>query len=328
MDNLASLQWHITHRCGNRCSHCYIKNYEQEEVDLTTAKKILADFRNFSLALNAESVLAISGGDPLLSGNFWKILKKAKTFCKRVVVLGNPELLTPQNIQRLKRNQIDEYQLSLDGMQITHDLIRYKGSFKKTSKAIVDLLAAGIEVSVMSTVSARNYQDMISVMKHVYSLGGKYWTFSRWIPSHGDCGIAPKEYKKFLSDILSAHDEFNGVREFTTKDPLYAALLDRKDSSEKFIEGGCSLGCSRLVMLPDSTIMACRRHPDSSLGKWDGPGSFLDKFLFHEKMSRYRDIEKIEGCKDCRFLYNCRGCRAASFASAGKVFAKDPQCWL
>ena len=324
------LQWHITNRCENRCKHCYITDYNQPDVDWKTSQLILQDFSECCEKLEVEPHLVITGGDPILHPRFWDILSLARENCKWVGILGNPEKLDDRTIAKLKKIGIDRYQLSLDGMETTHDSIRLPGSFQSTTKAISRLSQAGISVSVMSTVSFFNYQEMINVMQLSYQLGAKHWSFARWTPQNGDCGILPNEFVSFLRKIETAHKLFEkkGV-EPQNKESLLI-LIRRKSCNigrqDLKIQGGCGIGTSTLTILPDNTVMACRRHSGSVLEKWTPQRGFLSIFLKNSKLKDYRRIDKIEGCKDCQYLYYCRGCRAAAYASTGNHFGKDPQC--
>jgi len=50
----------------------------------------------------------------------------------KIAILGNPFHLTLENCQRMYVCGVRKYQLSLDGLEETHDRIRMKGSYKET----------------------------------------------------------------------------------------------------------------------------------------------------------------------------------------------------
>ena len=340
MNELANkfvFQWHITNRCSNRCRHCYIDKFGKNDVDIKTVNVILNDMRDCADRLEAKSYISFTGGDPLMHPNIWEILKKAKEMDFEISMLGNPEFLDETNIKKLIDVGIFRYQLSFDGMEKTHDENRSKGSFCRTTNALSLAVKLGLPVVAMSTISSINYLEMPDVMKHVYKTGGERWTFARFIPDFGDCGISPKNFEAFLRLIVKEHAPFEKEssghlfpqgKTMPKKEPLISPIISKIEGSEEKILGGCGLGTSLLVVLPDNTIMACRRHRGSVLGKWKKSGDILNFFLFSPKMNEYRNIKQIENCKDCGFLNQCRGCRAAAFASCGDSFGKDPQCFL
>ncbi|MDO8565704.1 MAG: radical SAM protein [Candidatus Moranbacteria bacterium] len=321
-------QWHITDFCGNRCEHCYINEFNKNRVSLVAAKNILADMKDCCVELDADMILSITGGDPLTHPEIWTILNEARTIAGKLAVLGNPELVNDKNIHKLKAAGINWYQLSLDGLEMTHDRIRSKGSFKRTIKGIKLLTATGIPVVINSTVSGTNYREMVDVMKLSHDLGASKWSFARWVPDSGTCGMSAVEYRKFLEKICTEQKAYNeDATGFVAGDSLMYPVISEPMNCDSIV-GGCALGSSVLCILPDNTVMACRRHKDSVLGKWQLGGDLLDFFLFNPKMEEYRQTEKIIGCSKCSFKSQCRGCRAVAFADSGNTLGRDPQCVL
>ena len=51
------------------------------------------------------------------------------------------------------------------------------------------------------------------------------------------------------------------------------------------------------------------------------------EIFFSDAMNQYRQIEKLEGSRDCELLFYCRGCHAVAAGTTGNFFDKDPQCW-
>ncbi|MFA5420130.1 MAG: radical SAM protein [Bacteroidales bacterium] len=116
--NRVYLQWHLTNRCLNRCTHCYQNNYNGVEVAIQEAIVIIEDLVDCCTAFEALPVVALTGGDPMLNNDFWKILsevrKQSPFAC--LSVLGNPEQLDAQTIQKLQPFQLHHFQLSVDGI--------------------------------------------------------------------------------------------------------------------------------------------------------------------------------------------------------------------
>lgn len=328
MKNSFYFQWHITDFCGNRCNHCYLHEFDRNMVSLPLARNIMSDMQDCCSVLDAEIVLSITGGDPLTHPRIWDILKEARVFVKKLAVLGNPELLNEKSVARLKEIGINWFQVSLDGMKETHDNIRSAGSFERTIKGIGLLKNANIPIVVNSTVSDLNYREMVDVMKFTCDLGVGKWSFARWVPESGTCGISAKEYRNFLNEIHREQESYtNSSKTFLSGDSLMNSAISKPLNCDSIV-GGCAIGGSVLCILPDNTVMACRRHKDSALGKWQEKGDFLNFFLFNPKMEEYREIDRIIGCGKCAYKFQCRGCRALAFVQSGNTFGKDPQCVL
>ncbi|UCD07644.1 MAG: 4Fe-4S cluster-binding domain-containing protein, partial [Candidatus Aenigmatarchaeota archaeon] len=72
------LQWHITERCNFRCKHCYIKG-SKKELSTRELFMILRQYidmiRIWELDKNKRAMkLSLSGGEPLLRKDFFKLL--------------------------------------------------------------------------------------------------------------------------------------------------------------------------------------------------------------------------------------------------------------
>ena len=101
----------------------------------------------------------ITGGDPILHRDFWKLAELLKEKGITWGILGNPFHLNDAVCQRLYDHGCRKYQLSLDGMEQMHDLFRKPGSFQTTLKAIDYIKNSGMWCAVMSTVSSMNMGD-------------------------------------------------------------------------------------------------------------------------------------------------------------------------
>lgn len=321
-------QFHITDMCGNKCLHCYVEGAKRINMNLDVILRIIDDIKSCCDHLGMIPMISITGGDPLLHPSIWEALEKANSIGGQLGILGNPELLDENIVKRLIAVGVKKYQVSLDGMRETHDKIRSPGSFDRTTAGIKLMSRVGLNVNVMSTVSNLNYREMVDVMKHSYASGATRWSFARYTPEVGDCGISSQEYHNFLQQVVIEHQSYTKMGKiFPMKEALMVPLVSEPKESCGVI-GGCALGSSMLCILPDASVMPCRRLRESVLGVWENQGDLLDYFLFHPKMDEYRDIKKIEGCGSCRFISQCRGCRAAALAATGKITGIDPQCFI
>jgi radical SAM/SPASM domain protein of ACGX system len=332
------LQWHVTNKCGQHCRHCYIYGKDgsvdiKSEPSRNDVRKVIDDLVFFSQAINCRPGLVITGGDPLLYPHLWYLLGYARKKKIGFSMLGNPFLLTPEICRRLFRLGCTRYQLSLDGLEKTHDELRQRGSFRATLRALPMIRRAGMTVSIMSTVSKMNYKEIPALIKLLADKKIYSYDFARYSPTHSDTeyNIEPAEYRKFLARIWGTYKKYKnkGVR-FHLKDHLWKPFLLEeglakfpKKRAKKAVDG-CHCGMTYLTLLPDGAVYACRRF-DSPVGRSPDEPFY---YIWHNvKINRYREVEKIEGCKDCELLYYCRGCPAVSYGTTGSFFSGDPQCW-
>lgn len=334
-----SFQWHITDTCDQRCKHCYIFSRRKEDLDEMSYENMLNTLdKCFEFCDHFDRIpyFFITGGDPILHPYFWDLLELLKEKDIGFSILGNPFHLTEKNCTRLKELGCDFYQLSLDGLEKTHDWFRKPGSFNKTLEVIPIIQNTGIDVNIMSTISGINKDELLDLIDCVVENNVDTFSFSRYCPGekNEDNGLDPFEYRDLLKSCKKKFKEYEN-QEVTTyfdkKDHLWTLLdFEEKDFvipdniDSDLIYSGCNCGNAHLTILPSGDIYACRRVKDSKVGNVL-EDSIIDVWL--GKMEEYREFTNFEKCNKCELLAWCRGCPAVSSASEKGFYAEDPQCW-
>ncbi|MCX6719737.1 MAG: radical SAM protein, partial [Candidatus Staskawiczbacteria bacterium] len=164
-----------------------MKNEEKggNSLSLKDCQKIADDFSFLLKKWSATGVISLTGGDPLLYPDFFELFEYLnKTMPKgiRIEILGNPELLDEQTVSRLARLNPYRYQVSVDGLEKTHDGIRHSGSFQSTLNALHLLKKHGIKTTVMFTVSNENIRELVPVIDLVAEKQVDFFDFSRFSP--------------------------------------------------------------------------------------------------------------------------------------------------
>lgn len=329
-----TLQWHITNNCDQRCRHCYIFNaneFDDKELSLEECYKVINNFAHFTNSINCDPAYILTGGDPLLYPHIWEVLKYISKNNYRFFILGNPFHLNEEVCQYLKKLGCKSYQLSLDGLEKTHDNMRKKGSFEETIKAIELLKKNGIRVHIMSTISKLNCLEIPELVKFLVKKEIDSFAFGRYCPQNSDVEtiFSPLEYKDFLQQMWEVYlENIDSKTKFSLKDHLWTLFLYEKGLFEKreedIIFEGCNCAISHMCLLPNGTVYACRRFesPVGNILK----SSFTNIFKSNN-MEYYRQYEKFEECSDCELLNYCRGCPAVAVSYNGNFYSKDPQCW-
>lgn len=338
MKKYFTYQWHITDSCDQRCKHCYIFSKENKnemyELNLDELSAILNNCIDMCERLDRSPYLSITGGDPLLHKNFWDFAKLLKEKNIPFNILGNPFHLDNDVCKKLHEYGCNKYQLSIDGVESTHDFIRKKGSFQCTLSKIPVLKNAGIKCAIMTTVSKTNIKEIPSIIDIVVENEADVFAFARYCPVNGeqDLLVSPEEYRNLLNDCWEKYNKFRESQtSFNLKDHLWTLFLYEKGLfkidetlDKETIYEGCACGIGHLTILSDGTVYACRRM-DSPIGN-ALTDSLYDVFL-SSKMDEYRKYEEFEKCSKCGLLRFCRGCPAVSFGAKGSMYAADPQCW-
>ncbi len=333
-----AVQWHITDTCDQRCKHCYIfsedGNKKISEMSFENIKKVLKNIKDMCKEMNKLPYLYITGGDPILHPNFWELLDLVKKDDIPFTILGNPFHLNDEVCKKLKFYGCDKYQLSIDGLEKTHDWFRKPGSFKTTLEKIDCINKAGIKSVVMTTVSGTNIEEIPQIIDLVVEKKVRIFAFARYCPTsqEKDVHINPEEYKELLNICWKKFMEYkDSYTKFNLKDHLWKLYLYENNLlniptnlKDNFIYDGCHCGRSHITILPNGDVFACRRM-ESKVGN-----AFEDELYniwTNQKMDYYRQYDKFEKCSKCELKFFCRGCPAVTYGITGNVYAPDPQCW-
>lgn len=114
--SLRYLELQITDRCNLRCKHCYIGETAPKELSIKQIIEILKEFEEMQ-----GLRLMITGGEPLLHSNFDALNDVLPGFLIRKVLFTNGLLLSKDLLRGLN---VDEIQISIDGLQKGHDSLR------------------------------------------------------------------------------------------------------------------------------------------------------------------------------------------------------------
>lgn len=148
--------------------------------------KVVENCENFCKAYNRIPYFYITGGDPIIHPDFWKLLALLKSKNIPFTLMGNPFHLDDNVCRMLKTCGCEKYQMSLDGIRETHDWFRKQGSFDITLEKIKCLNNTGIKSAIMSTVSKTNINEIPDIIDIVVKAKVKIFAFSRYVSTGGE----------------------------------------------------------------------------------------------------------------------------------------------
>lgn len=334
-----AFQWHITDECDQRCKHCYIFSGDScVQLSSMSWDEIVDTFHNcmdFCEVYDRSPHFYITGGDPILHPDFWKLTELLHRHNAPFTIMGNPFHLTQEICNRLAAAGCVKYQMSIDGLEKTHDWFRKPGSYAETLEKVPLINASGMRSVIMTTVSATNVEEVPGIIDAVVGAGVSVYAFARYCPTGGevDTSLTPERYRELL---VTCQEKFDAYRAagcatyFNKKDHLWT-LLDYEQgrwtppaNPTDAICGGCNCGNCHMTILPTGDVYACRRVSDSLVGN-----VHADRLadLWVTDLERYRDYAAFEKCSRCELLAWCRGCPAVVAGTSGSFYAADPQCW-
>jgi radical SAM protein with 4Fe4S-binding SPASM domain len=347
-----SLQWHITAKCDCHCKHCYMydspfyANEIKNELSLDQCKLIVDDLAQTVTRWGIKGFVAVTGGDPLLCDHLYGLLAYIKQYpMLDAGIMGNSYHVNEETAKQLKDYDVTFYQISLDGLEKTHDHLRQPGSFKDAIRAYRVLKECGVRPCCMYTVSKLNADEICDLIRFLTTkrLVGAFG-FDRLVPTGTgkelkESLLSAQEYRRLLLEIEDTYQEIlnreEGTRfELGHKDNLWNLAFSELGQLEPApelpagcdVHTGCLIGWQGMSVLADGTVLACRRLP-IAVGKLPEQ-NISEIWVESERLNELRQDQRIEKCGECELRSRCRGCRAVAHAmSGGNYFARDEYCW-
>ena len=169
LDQLKECWFHITDVCNLSCRHCLFGSSPAKTRHL--APELLESAVQQALALGCR-LFSFTGGEPFLYPDFPDFLQTLLAENKDVhaAVLTNGMLLD-QFLQELGTLDRLHLQISLDGLEKSHDGLRGKGSYKKLMKNLAALKEADIPFTLSMAISSENIEDLLQLVDIAAEVG-------------------------------------------------------------------------------------------------------------------------------------------------------------
>jgi AdoMet-dependent heme synthase len=337
------IQWHLTNKCNLRCEHCYQDDYSQGSELSLKDLKIIAEKINFTLGKwGKEGRIGVTGGEPFIHKDLFPFLEflEQQPHIKKIGILSNGTLIK-EKLEAIKTlTKLHYIQLSIEGTKETNDEIRGKGIFDKVLETTRLLKNENIPVRWMVTLHKKNAAEVGKVIDLALENKVDTITFERLVPegsgkSFAEYVLSTEELEKVFSCVVKRSDE-----EYSKGSPLAILKLrtlwvlcdpQRAENNsclplKNEVGASCSIGIDSLSILPDATVLPCRRLP-IPIGNLKTESLF--KIWYTSKVLwDIRNKKNLKGkCKHCEYIPRCGGCRATAYSLTGDYLAEDPQCW-
>jgi len=324
------IQWHITGFCNLRCKHCY-----QETFDASTDlafPEIQKLFNNLVFFLKKKKfflIADITGGEPFLHPDFWKILEMLEN-CKIVRnygIITNGTLLKPEIHKHLSGfPKLKTIKVSCEGLkQDTFEYIRGISSRKFFS--ILEMLSGFHGEKLLMFTLLQINADQIPMLFDVvnkYKLDG--FIVERFFPigtgkqlKHFSLSHQTwKDSVKKLLKLCSLPEDLNLVAKYR------GFKILRKKNDWEIFGAQCVVGRDGCAIMHDGSVFPCRRFVFNTGNAVDEP---FEK-IWEKNPCINMKREMLKGiCGSCK-IKGCYGCRALAYCVSGDIFAEDPLCFF
>ena len=340
------VMWNITRACNLRCKHCYLdaKDAHPDELTLEEGKAFIDDLADMGIPM-----LIITGGEPLMSKNFFSYAFYAKEKGVRVVISTNGTVISKDMAKKLKEADILYVGVSVDAASSdVHDEFRgLPGSWDKAIQGVKNAMDAGLKTGLRITVNKLNWQEVPALLDLAVDLGVPRFCLYHLVPTGRGEDIADWDITKEqrLEVLEHLYDKALELRDkeieiLTTDSPMDGVyILERlkKDDPERFddvrellkISGGCSIGNKVANVDYLGNVSPCHFAPQKKVGNIREK-SFMEIWNEHpcELLVQLRDKnELLKGkCGICEYKDVCGGCRQKAYHFKGDFLEEDPTC--
>ena len=170
---LCSLLIEITKKCNAACDQCGSRCDIHSE-ELLTAEQILSALRDIRDNLGTDTMLNISGGEPLMRRDLFEIMTEATAMGFDWGMVTNGSLITDDVIEKMKASGMKTITISLDGLRETHDALRHlPGSYDKIITALKKLKAAAFtdHLQITFVANRRNVYEFEALYEIIDPIG-------------------------------------------------------------------------------------------------------------------------------------------------------------
>ncbi|MDP1657889.1 MAG: heme d1 biosynthesis radical SAM protein NirJ [Methylotenera sp.] len=343
--------WNLIRRCNLTCKHCYTTSTDinfPNELSTPEIYTVMDDLKTFKVP-----VLILSGGEPLLHPDIFKISRRAKDMGFYVALSTNGTKISADNIDEIADINYQYVGVSLDGIKDTHDQFRrVKGSFDQALHGIHLCLEKGIKVGLRFTLTQDNAQDFPALLQlmddnHI----------DKFYLSHLNYGGRGNKNRKDDAHFSMTRDAMDLL--FETSYDWLKAGKDRE-----FVTGNNDADAVYFLHWVAKNFPDKVEHIQAKLEQWGGNASGVnvanidnlgnvhpDTFWWHYELGNVKDRpfseiwmdtsdplmaglkqhpRPLEGrCARCHYQAICNGnTRVRAAQTTGSFWAEDPGCYL
>lgn len=338
------VMWNLTRRCNLACQHCYMdaEKGASEELSLEEGIRLVDD-----LAALQIPILIFTGGEPLLSRNFFAYAFHAREIGLRTVISTNGTLITPEAARLMAEARIRYVGVSMDSITPErHDAFRgVAGAWDKALQGLRNARDAGLKTGLRITLTRDNWQDVPALLNLALVEEIPRFCLYHLVPTGRGAGIAerdvtPEQRRSVIRLLAEAAVELKdeNIEILTTDSPMDGAYLlellkgdPRQEQVRKLLTnaGGCSTGVKVANINHKGDVHPCHFMPHVVVGNVR-ERSFRDIWIDHPspELLALREIKSsLKGaCGKCDYLDLCGGCRQKAYYYHGDLLGEDPTC--
>jgi len=326
----------LTRRCNLSCAHCYLDaGVRRDGVPDEMKTEEVTDLLDQIAALSDETMVVLTGGEPLLRPDFLDLAGHAADLGLMVVVGTNGMLLSEARVAALQRAGVQAVGISLDSLDPAyHDGFRgWDGAWTRTMEGIDACRRAGLMFQLHFSVTDDNAGELDDMISFAREAGAAVLNvFFLVCTGRGEkvTNVSRDTYERVLARLAEAAREESELLIRARCAPHFKRMALEMDPplpvtlAQGYEAGGCLAGTRYCRVTPEGELTPCP-YMELSVGSLRESGFaelWRDAPIFAELRA-----PKLEGrCGACEYAKLCGGCRARPLARDGNIMGEDFLC--
>ncbi|MEW6034648.1 MAG: radical SAM protein [Chloroflexota bacterium] len=335
--------WEITRRCNLYCAHCRASATCGPYPDELSTEECLSVVDQLSEM--GRPMLILTGGEPLLRADFFRLARYAARKGLRVTVGCNGTVLSKEMAASMKDVPVARVAVSLDfpRRELQDGFRGMPGAFDAALEGIRNAREAGLQVQVNATVTRLNAPYLDDLVSLALEVGAVAFHPFLLVPTGRGKGLEkeelpPEEYERVLEWTCRKQLELGDRMFFKPTDaPHYMRVRLQYGGRSRADRGaghpgamgaltrGCLAGTGFCFISHLGRVQGCG-YLDIEAGDLRRQ-SFREVWLGSKLFRDIRDLSMLRGkCGLCEYKKICGGCRARAFEATGDYLAAEPYC--
>lgn len=233
-DRISAVSLFVNNDCNLKCKHCYV-GYKSNKSDYLTVKEWVNVLEEAISKLGAIHI-SIAGKEPLLSFDkteeiFDYLSAKIKTVDNFRFGLVTNGILINERVKRcFKRTKPSFIDVSIDGTENIHDIIRGGGTFKKAVEGAKKLLENGVNVIISHTLNSLNVDFFYDFYRAMEKEGLKKINISPYFyPAHcvKDLSVESDNYANIVKETILKWNNKDDIQLIFRFDHTHLPIIKR-----------------------------------------------------------------------------------------------------
>jgi radical SAM protein with 4Fe4S-binding SPASM domain len=330
------MTWRCTRACNYNCLHCSFGSSPAaiNELDTKGGMRIVDELYEMG-----TKWFGLSGGEPLIRKDVFKIIAHAKSLGMNVSLITNGYYVKGDILDKLVRYEVMTA-VSLDGKEESHDFIRGKGAYATALLAMEKLSKGGVFDCIVSTLNRHNCSEVDHVAEVAHEYDATRVVYHNYVPvgraeEHLELAPTPQQYETVLNRIYDLMQKYRGKLGVNVYCPFFARIAKQRGMPDfdywfnNVFLGQCFINGRYIGLLENGDSRPCGFNEGYRMG------NIRDKTMKEiwtdmqtsEFTRKLKDRSNLKGkCGVCEYREICGGCRTRAEIYTGDLFASDPAC--